>query len=107
MSLALLIVGMGLCSFLPRYLPLVLLDGKEMPPLLKSLLGYTPQAVLAALVVPAMLMPTGDGIQFTLANPYLVGGTATLVAGLLMPKRFLLVSAIGIAAFFLARWLFT
>ncbi|WNV87778.1 AzlD domain-containing protein [Umezawaea sp. Da 62-37] len=107
MSMALLILGMGLCSFLPRYLPLALLDGKEMPPVLKSLLGYAPPAVLAALVVPAMLMPTGDGIQFGLTNPYLVGGAATLVAGLLMPKRFLLVSAIGIVVFFVARWLFT
>ncbi|MCX5193511.1 AzlD domain-containing protein [Streptomyces sp. NBC_00249] len=102
--MALLILGMGLCSFLPRYLPLVLLADREMPATVKSLLGYTPPAVLAALVVPAMLTPEGHGLQLNLSNPYLIGGAATFVAGLIS-KRFLLVSAIGIAAFYLSRWL--
>lgn len=103
MNTALLIVGMGLCSFLPRYLPLVLLKGKELPQSLASVLGYIPPAVLTALVTTAVLTPTGAEIQLTVSNPYLVGGVVTVVAGLCMPKRFLLVSAIGIAAFFLAR----
>ena len=103
MSTALLIVGMGLCSFLPRYLPLVLLKGREMPPSVASVLGHIPPAVLSALVATAVLTPTGEDVQLTVSNPYLVGGLVTVAVGLCMPKRFLLVSAIGIAAFFLAR----
>ncbi|MER5889284.1 AzlD domain-containing protein [Streptomyces sp. NPDC001941] len=104
MTMALVILGMGLCSFLPRYLPLVLLADREMPETVKSLLGHTPPAVLAALVVPAMLTPEGHGLHVALDNPYLVGGLVTFVAGLIS-KKFLLVSAIGIAAFYLSRWL--
>jgi branched-subunit amino acid transport protein len=94
---------MGLCSFLPRYLPLVLLKGREMPPSVASVLGHIPPAVLSALVATAVLTPTGEDVQLTVSNPYLVGGLVTVAVGLCMPKRFLLVSAIGIAAFFLAR----
>ena len=104
MSMALLILGMGLCSFLPRYLPLAVFAGRELPPLAQTLLTYTPPAVLAALVFPAILAPSGDGVEVSLSNPYLVGGVVTFVAGL-VSKRFLLVTAIGIAAFYLTRWL--
>jgi branched-subunit amino acid transport protein len=104
MSMALLILGMGLCSFLPRYLPLALFADREMPPLAETLLRYTPPAVLAALVFPAVLAPSGDGVELTLTNPYLIGGAVTFAVGL-VSKRFLLVTAVGIAAFYLSRWL--
>lgn len=104
MSIALLILGMGLCSFLPRYVPLAFFADREMPPVVKTLLNYTPPAVLAALVFPAVLAPSGEGLEVTVSNPYLIGGLATFVAGL-VSKKFLLVTAIGIAVFFLSRWL--
>ncbi|MEU0567874.1 AzlD domain-containing protein [Nonomuraea sp. NPDC005983] len=102
MSTALLILGMGLCSFLPRYLPLAVFADREMPSLVQTLLRYTPPAVLAALVFPAVLAPSGRGVELTLSNPYLIGGVVAFVAGLIS-KRFLLVTAIGIAAFYLSR----
>lgn len=104
MNMALLILGMGLCSFLPRYLPLAAFADREMPPVVKTLLNYTPPAVLAALVFPAMLAPSGEGIELTASNPYLIGCVATFIAGLIS-KKFLLVTAIGIAVFFLSQWL--
>ncbi|MEQ4718190.1 AzlD domain-containing protein [Nonomuraea sp. B19D2] len=104
MNMALLILGMGLVSFLPRYLPLAILADREMPPLVETLLRYTPPAVLAALVFPAILAPSGKGIELTLANPYLIGGLVTLATGL-VSKRFLLSTSVGIAAFYLSRWL--
>ncbi|MFF1354849.1 AzlD domain-containing protein [Streptomyces sp. NPDC058297] len=104
MTMALLILGMGVCSFLPRYLPLALFADRTMPPVMKTALNYTPPAVLAALVFPAVLAPSGEGIELTVSNPYLVGGIATFVAGLIS-KKFLLVTVIGIAVFFLSRWL--
>ncbi|GAA3660705.1 hypothetical protein GCM10022224_025120 [Nonomuraea antimicrobica] len=104
MGMVLLIVGMGLCSFLPRYLPLAVLADREMRPLVETLLKYTPPAVLAALVFPAILAPSGKGLELSLANPYLIGGVVTFAAGM-VSKRFLLSTAIGIAAFYLSRWL--
>ncbi|NBE99425.1 AzlD domain-containing protein [Nonomuraea sp. KC401] len=104
MSMLLLIIGMGLCSFLPRYLPLAVLAGREMPAVVEMLLKYTPPAVLAALVFPAVLTPSGKGIELTLANPYLIGGAITFAAGVIS-KRFLLSTSIGIAAFYVSRWL--
>ncbi|WP_245654299.1 AzlD domain-containing protein [Streptomyces violens] len=102
--MTLLILGMGLCSFLPRYVPLAIFANREMHPVVKTLLNYTPPAVLAALVFPAILAPSGEGLEITVSNPYLIGGVATFVAGL-VSKKFLLVTAIGIVVFFLSRWL--
>ncbi|MEU1012595.1 MULTISPECIES: AzlD domain-containing protein [unclassified Streptomyces] len=104
MSMALLILGMAVCCFLPRYLPLAFFADREMPPVVKTMLNYTPQAVLAALVFPAMLAPSGEGVELTVSNPYLMGGVATFVAGLIS-KKLLLVTAVGVAAFYLSRWL--
>lgn len=104
MTQFLIIVGMGVCCFLPRYLPLALFRDREMPALLNTFLNHTPMAVLTALVVPALLSPSGKGVEWTLSNPYLIGGVATFVAGLIS-KKFLLVTAIGITVFYLSRWL--
>ncbi|MGW6054328.1 AzlD domain-containing protein [Streptomyces sp. NPDC055189] len=102
MTMTLLILGMGLCSFLPRYLPLAAFADREMPAVVKTLLNYTPPAVLAALVFPAVLAPSGKGIELTASNLYLIGGIATFTAGVIS-KKFLLAAAIGITAFFLSQ----
>ncbi|WAZ21835.1 AzlD domain-containing protein [Streptomyces cinnabarinus] len=104
MSMALLILGMALCSFLPRWIPLVLLADREMPPLVKTLLGHTPHAVLAALVAPALLAPTGDALEVSWSNPYLLGGAATFAVGA-VTKKFGVSTAAGVAVFYLCRWL--
>ena len=50
------ILGMGLVTYLPRVLPVVLLSSKSIPPALKSWLQLVPVAVLAGLVAPSLLV---------------------------------------------------
>ncbi len=102
MDLFLLILGMGLCTFLPRYLPLILWGDREFPDKFKTLLGFVPPAVLAAVVFPSLLMPTGGSIDLSWTNTYLVGGLVAIIAALIS-KRMLLSSFIGIVTFFVMQ----
>ncbi len=71
-------IGMGLVTYLPRLLPAWFLRGRKMPPFLEAWLKYVPVAVLAALLLPSLLV---EGNQFNLEwnNLYL---WAALPAGL-------------------------
>ncbi|MCW5254096.1 AzlD domain-containing protein [Streptomyces sp. SHP 1-2] len=102
MTLTLLIIGMALCAFATRWVPLVLFEDRELPDVVKSSLTYVPGAVLAALVFPAVLTPMWENGDSDWAVPTLVGGVATLVAGRFV-KHFLLVTTIGVVVFFLVR----
>ena len=51
----LLLVGMGLVTYLPRVLPLVALSRRKLPDWLVEWLELIPVALLAALVSPALL----------------------------------------------------
>ena len=58
------IVGMGLVTYLPRLIPLLLLSGRvgaenALPPWLTRWLGYVPVAVLAAMLLPSLLVVEG------------------------------------------------
>jgi len=75
-------VGMGVVTFLPRLLPAWFLRGKKLHPFIEAWLNYVPVAVLAALLLPSLLVADG---QFNLHwnNLYL---WAALPAGLVAWK---------------------
>jgi len=54
------LLGMGLVTYLPRLLPAWFLRGRELPPFLVAWLHYVPVAVLAALLVPFLLVQNGE-----------------------------------------------
>ena len=55
------ILGMGLVTFIPRWLPLMWLSGREIPPLFVRWLRFVPASILSALVLPSVLLdPAGD-----------------------------------------------
>jgi branched-subunit amino acid transport protein len=54
------LLGMGLVTYLPRLLPAWFLRGQELPPFLVAWLHYVPVAVLAALLVPILLVQNGE-----------------------------------------------
>ena len=58
MDKLLIFFGMAAVTFFTRYTMIALL-GRETPPLLTRWLRYVPAAVLAALVAPAALAPSG------------------------------------------------
>ncbi len=54
------VVMMGVVTYLPRLLPVVILNNLRLPPFLKSFLQYIPYAALGALIFPGVLSSTGD-----------------------------------------------
>lgn len=56
----LLIIGMGIVTYLPRMIPIVILEKLELPPFIKRFLGFVPYAALGALIFPGILESTNS-----------------------------------------------
>ena len=99
-----LILGMAAITFAIRY-SLFAWPQLRFSPLVRQALHYVPTTVLTAIVVPAMLMPAGGGLQLEVENAYLVGGLAALLIALL--SRHLLATIAGsLLVFFAWRWFY-
>ncbi len=86
----------GLLTFGMRFSFIYLLGRVDVPPLVRRALHFVPPAVLSALIVPALLMPSGT-LDLTLGNErWLSGLVAVLVAW--RTKSVLLTILAGIAA---------
>lgn len=59
-----MIVGMGLVTYIPRMLPFVLFQGKELPPFIQGVLKNVPYAALGALIFPAILFIQKDDVWY-------------------------------------------
>ena len=89
-----MIVGMALVTFGIRYSMFVLAGRVEFPGWLVNALRYVP---------PAVLMPSGDAVQFSYTNPYLVGGVIAFGVGW-FSKNLLLTILLGMLAFWGWQW---
>ena len=69
-TVMLTLLGMSLVTYLPRLLPAWFLRGRELAPFLVAWLRYVPVAVLAALLIPSLLVSDGE-FNFTWNNLYL------------------------------------
>lgn len=80
MTTWLAIVGVGLLTFLTRASFIIFADPHKFPHAFRVALGFVPPAVLAAIVVPGLLLPNGT-FDPSLANPrWIAGLVAILVA---------------------------
>ena len=102
-SEALLIAGMMLVTFSTRYPVLAILSKAPLPTAVFRALKYVPPAVLAAIIVPEVLLPDGK-LQLDYNNASLI---ASLVAAIVAwrTKNLLLTIIIGMSALWLWRWL--
>ena len=97
------ILGMGLVTFLPRLLPLLTLTGLSLPKWLIAWLRYVPPAVLAAMLLPSILLQDGqislgfDNLFFWAALPTL--GVAIWAKSLFPPV------IVGMLFVIIGRWL--
>lgn len=98
-----LIAGMVVVTFGIRYSMFAVAGRVEFPTPLVNALRYVPPAVLTALIVPAILIPNGQGIQFSYTNPYLVGAIVAFGVGW-VSKNLLLTIVVGMAAFWGWQW---
>ncbi len=76
-----LLLGMGMVTFLPRWLPLILLSRKSVPEWLYQWLELIPSAILSALLLPA-LMTHGTPRTLNLLRPELLVAFPTLLFAL-------------------------
>ena len=72
------ILGMALVTYLPRLLPILMLSGRSLPPMLARWLSFVPAAVLSAMLVPSLLMPGGQ-INLELDNLFLWSAIPTFI----------------------------
>lgn len=77
----LLLLGMGLVTYIPRWIPLFYLTRRSLPPLIVEWLDLIPAAILSALLLPA-LVTTGEPLQFTFYLPQLWVAVPTLAFAL-------------------------
>jgi branched-subunit amino acid transport protein len=91
-------------TFAIRYPLLAISDRIKFSPQFFQVLRYVPPAVLTAIVVPAVLIPTGEQILLSYTNARLVGAIAALTIGLWY-QNLLLTIVVGMTVFFVWQWL--
>jgi branched-subunit amino acid transport protein len=81
------IIGMGLVTFIPRWLPLIYLTKRRMPPWLVEWLDFIPAAILSAILLPALITDSATKSidlgrpEFIVAIPTLLFATVTKSLG--------------------------
>ncbi len=95
-SLILLVIAMGVVTYLPRMLPMVFLKNMKLPAKVRRFLQFVPYAVLASLIFP--------GILSSVNNVYLavVGGVVSVVLALFGLNVIIVVLG-GIISVFIAQ----
>jgi branched-subunit amino acid transport protein len=77
-SYLILILGMGMVTYLPRWIPLYFLSNRNLPPWLIQWLDLIPVSILSALLAPA-LMTTDAPRHLSLFEPKLLVAVPTFV----------------------------
>ena len=72
------ILGMGVVTYLPRLLPLLLLASRALPRPIVAWLRYVPVAVLAAMLFPSLLVH-GEQVDVGLGNLFLWAAIPTFL----------------------------
>jgi branched-subunit amino acid transport protein len=102
-SYVVLIVLMAVVTYATRVGLIGVAKQFEIHPLLRRALDYVPVSILAALVFPAVLAPSGR-VESPINNVYVWASVVT-VAVLLATKRQWLAIALGVASLVLLRQL--
>ena len=92
----LIILGMGVVTYLPRMAPLVLLANRTISEGLIRWLRFVPAAVLAALLTPELLL-RGGAFEISLSNHYLLAALPCFAVAIRTKNLFLTVF-VGIGA---------
>ena len=81
------ILGMGLVTFLPRWLPLIYLTKRSLPSWLVEWLDFIPAAILSAILLPALVIDNASRsvdpgrLEFLVAVPTFVFAIITKSLG--------------------------
>ncbi len=92
MSVWLLIAGMFLVTFLPRYVPMALAGRFKISPLLNQALEFVPIAVLTAIIARVSVVHDGE-TDLQLDNPYLYALFVSFIVARISKNIFITISA--------------
>ena len=73
-----ILIGMGIVTYVPRWLPLVFLSNRHLPVWFEEWLDLIPAAILSALILP-ILITTGEPRRLDLLRPELVVAIPTFL----------------------------
>ena len=74
----LLVLGMGIVTYIPRLIPVIFLSQRELPQWLLEWLDYIPAAILSALIFPTILT-SGEPRVFDVTSPDLLIAIPTFI----------------------------
>jgi branched-subunit amino acid transport protein len=99
------LLGMLGVTYLPRVFPVLLLSSRSLPPLVTSWLKYVPVAVLAAMLLPSLVIQEGH-VSFGLKNLFFWAAFPTIFVAWKTRSFFgAVIVAMGLVA--AARYLFS
>jgi branched-subunit amino acid transport protein len=98
-----ILIGMTAVTYIPRVLPLWLLTKREIPEALRIWLQYIPPAILAALLMPS-LMVQNERLNFSWENTALLAAIPTFLIAYRF-KNTLITIVAGMIIVGLLRWL--
>lgn len=102
MSEWLLIAGMSILTFVPRYLPFALAGKVTLPQWLSKALSFVPIAVITTIIVQATFIREGE-LLFTLQNHHLIATIIAFFTALISRSLFFTIT-IGLISFALLRF---
>ncbi|HOO90218.1 MAG TPA: AzlD domain-containing protein [Syntrophales bacterium] len=73
-----ILIGMGIVTYVPRWLPLVFLSRLRLPEWFEQWLDLIPAAILSSLILP-ILITTGEPRQLDLLRPELIVAVPTFL----------------------------
>jgi len=100
----LLIAGMTLVTFIPRYGVLAVLGRLEMPKPIFRALRYVPVTVLSAIIFPDLLLKNGS-LNLAFNNSFLAAGIISVIVSW-RTKNLLLTIVLGMVALWVWRAVF-
>lgn len=98
------ILGMMVVTFVPRALPLVALAQRSLPEIVVRWLSFIPVAVLAAMLVPILIINQGE-LDWGTENIFLWAALPTIVVSW-RTKSFVSAVLVGMGCVALGRYLF-
>lgn len=104
-SIWLIILGMGLITFLLRFSFIALVGKITLPSVVERGLQYVPASVFAALIVPALVYDSSGLLAISPLNPRLMAGLIAAVVAW-RTRNILLTIAVGMVSLWLWQWLF-
>ena len=102
MSTWIAIAGVAASTFLLRASFIVFVDPHRFPHWFRRALAYVPPTVLAAIVVPGLVLPAGT-LDLTAGNPRWIAGALAIAVGV-ASRSALATIASGMAALWLLQW---